>query len=542
MQTINIAIECEKEHKEAVYALATSVVKNKHKKSVYSIYIVLNGAKEEEYLDVLKLKGDRIDMAIIKDKSELSGELARIIQLKWNALVMGDLRQMYEFDLEGNAFGAVRNLSEEVYNIPSDVGVYDDTVCLIDLQAVDYCCGYKEISGFYNCCYEELINNQNIVTNKKYIFSLTDNFKLRNSVLILRLDKNNSPDKYFDGALSELWMHYYKLSPLGNQPIRRQSYIETIGDADIEISKSIPILLNAEDEDVPYLVARIMSIAENVSADRYLDIRIVYKQLSKSHKDMLLELSKNDERMNIILYSMQLLLDSNPKGRFELLTSLIFTEYDKAIYICKDRICTGNIAEMYDMDIEGYLLTVYERPLEPQESKGAFYVDIPKLDLEAAVVNVNEWSKRGIGENTSDQMNSRGYSLTDVFGLICRKEINIIPTNDIWCANSNSLEEYIELVDQYISKSMFAELLSKELEEQREREKNNMNNLLERINKLEKDNAKLEEENKSLAKKNKEIKDERDRFLYEINETRKSVTYKIGRLITYLPRKIRGDR
>lgn len=540
MQTINIAIECENEHKEAVYALVTSIVNNKNENSVYSIYIVLNGINDEEYIDILKLKNDKIQMFIVNDKAEIFKEIGKIIYFKWNAIVMGDLHQMYELDLEESSIGAVRKLPEQIYNIQLEDEKYDDTVRIIDLQ--NNTDEYKELPGFYNCCYEDIENNKYMVANKDYMFTIEDNFKIRNSVLIFRLDKNNSPDKYFDGALSELWMHYYKISPLGDLPIRRQSYIETIGGAEIETTNSIPVLLEIEDNDAPFVVAQIMSMLENVSAERHLDIRIVYKQLSKFHKDMLLELSKNNERISITLYSMQLVFDINQKGTFELLISLIFTEYDKAIYIRKGKICKGNIAEMYDMDMQGYLLAVYEKKLESQTNKGTFYIDMPELDLDVAVVNVKEWNKREIFEKIHNQMSSNNYSLNDVFGIIYRKEIKIIPVTDMWCTRIDSPEEYKELSDKYIANSLFAERLLKELEEQEERESYKMNEFLERIEKLEKDNARLKEENKGLTCKNREIKEERDRFLYEIQETRKSVTYRIGRLITYLPRKIRGDR
>ena len=542
MGTINIAIECHKEHKESVYALATSIVTNKYENSHCNIYVVLSGDEENKYSELLKLKNADIDIIIVDNKEDIPKEVGKVIYIKWNALVMGDLQQMYELDLEGKAIGAVRDLSDEIYSMSETASLYDDTVQIIDIQSEENKQDYKEIPVFYNCCYEEFTNNKNMITNNDYILSQKDEFKLKKSIVIYRLDKKNSPDKYFDGVLSELWMHYYKISPLGAQPIRRRSYVETIGDENIQVDKTIPVLLKAEDKDVPYLVAQIISIVENVSTDRYLDIRIVYRQLSQTHKNMLLELSNHYERMNITLYNNQLLLDANKKGTFELLTSLIFTEYHKAIYIRKSRVCMGNIAEMYDMDIQGYLLAAYERRLETQSEKGTFFNNMPKLDLDAAVVNVDEWNKREICENVYDQMSGSGYSLSDIFGVIYRKEIKPISTNNIWCAKSDTPEEYMELADKYISNSILAERLLKEMAACEERESQNMNKLLERIEKLEKDNVKLKEQNGSLTAQNKEIKAERDRFLYEINETRKSVTYKIGRIITYLPRKIRGER
>lgn len=55
------------------------------------------------------------------------------------------------------------------------------------------------------------------------------------------------------------------------------------------------------------------------------------------------------------------------------------------------------------------------------------------------------------------------------------------------------------------------------------------------IRELKQDIAKLEEENKQL-------KEERDLFQYSLEETRKSFSYRIGLIITSIPRKIRGDK
>ena len=540
MRAINIAIDCEKEHKTSIYALTTSIVVNKNKNSIYNIYIVVNGDNKDLYLDILNLKKNNIEITLIESETDIPEELGKIIYLKWNTLVTGDLSQVFDVDLEGKSFAAVSNLSQQLYAMPEDLSQYDDSVRIIDLHKEYNSEEYKEISGFYSCCYEEIVNNCNRIVDKSYILSMKDNAKLRNSALIYRLDKSISADKYFDGVLSEMWMHYYKLSPLGDEPIQRKSSIENIGDISLQRKNVIPILLKVEDNDVPYLVALIMSIVSNLSEDRLLDIRIVYRQLSKTHKDMLLSLANSNSRFTIMLYNIQLLLDNNKYGTFELLTSLIFTEYDKAMYIRKGRICKGNIADIYDVDINGYLLATYE--LEEETNMGATFAKMPQIELDVSLINVQEWNKREICKSVYEQMYSKGYSLSDVFGIIYRKDIKIINSYELWCVKTTNPDEYMEMAEHYISISECSERLLDELKAQEERESYNMNKLIDRINKLEKDNAKLKTENTNLSNKNKVIKGERDRFLYEIVETRKSITYKIGRVITFIPRKIRGER
>ena len=45
-----------------------------------------------------------------------------------------------------------------------------------------------------------------------------------------------------------------------------------------------------------------------------------------------------------------------------------------------------------------------------------------------------------------------------------------------------------------------------------------------------------------ISRERDELRKQRDYLQYVIDETRKSITYKIARLITWLPRKIRGDK
>ena len=69
-------------------------------------------------------------------------------------------------------------------------------------------------------------------------------------------------------------------------------------------------------------------------------------------------------------------------------------------------------------------------------------------------------------------------------------------------------------------------------------ETNTMSDLMGRIEALEKMNKDANDQLNQLRVENENLIEEKNRYLFELLETRKSVTYKMGRMITFLPRKL----
>ena len=83
----------------------------------------------------------------------------------------------------------------------------------------------------------------------------------------------------------------------------------------------------------------------------------------------------------------------------------------------------------------------------------------------------------------------------------------------------------------------------------KEKEEEKVKDIIERLEVAERQNAELSIEMDNLRKQiedlrqqNEVLNQERGQFLYELLETRKSFTYKVGRFITFLPRKLRSKR
>ncbi len=524
MNKIKIAIECIAKHKACIYALVTSIKVNKNKNSIYDIYILANGTDKSEWEMLTTLNDENTNVYIKESGLDSLKDVDKLIKLKWNTLVMGDLSGLYNIDLEGKSFAATSNFPEKLYNIPTSAAEFNSSVLLIDMKKERELAEYKELSGLYNLGYEEFVNNRLKISQDGLDTDKKDNeYKSTTDwALVLRMDEKKSPDKFFDSPLSELWIKYYKMSPIGHTPLKREAYVETIGDVKRDLSKAIPILIYADDKRCPYVIALIGSLEDKLDNLRTLDIRIVYNQLSISNKDMLLGL--RSDKVSVVLYNVNEYYKNSISDSYELLTSLVFAEYEKALYIYNDRICMEDISKLYDKDMEDCLILHTE-------------------DLSFLLINVVEWNKKQICGRIHDALNDeicKKYSTKEIVDMACIKNTKIVNDEILWFESDKNQHVYEELVDKYILKTPWSEKIKDTLAFYATREDDNVKEVLEKIQKLEVSNAKLRERNKELTAENGNLTEEKDRYLYEILEIRKSITYRLGRAITFIPRKLRG--
>ena len=554
MEKVYIAIECMVEHKASIYALITSIIMNKNLSSKYCIYILTNKTKIEEWTSLLELESNTTEILLYQGSVKDLSDVDKIIYLQWNTLVMGDLSELYRIDLEGKAFAAAVNFPENTYLIPNENTKYNPSVLLLDINKWKSNFEYKEISVFYNYGYEEVVKNKETIYETKLDLNIKKEIytDLKEWALILRMDKENPPEKYFDSPLSEIWMNYYKLSALKDIDLVRNSSIESSGIVEVDKEKAIPILIKIEDADVPYVMALILSLKENLNKFRMLDIRLVYTQLSQTHKEMLLSLI--DKNTSIILYNIEQYYINYPKGTVAQLMSLIFIEYKKALCIFPKCICVQDISKLYDLDMEDYCVRAVQELKEDLECiwEDIYFKNYGHYNSKLILINIEQWNKDNLNKKIQELLlnkHYKKYSFIDIMSIVCRKKIAGIPKvwNEYLITSID--EKYQKFMNTYIGNTFWLERIKEEIIFYEKVKDINMEELLKKIQKIETDNQNLKKQNKKLETQNKNLKKEknkllkeRDRFLYEILEIRKSITYKIGRLITFIPRKLRGSK
>lgn len=543
MEKIYIAIDCDIEHRASIYALVTSMIVHKNQSSQYCIYLITNGTSEELWSDLLSLQDENTEIRIWSKSLQSIEETNKIICFQWNLIVTGDLSELYQVDLEDKIVAAAKNIPEKSLNIPNEYKEYNEAVRLLDINKIkEYTdSDYLELSIYYNYGYEEFVKGDSRISNKKIGKKDKTYTNVRDWALVLRYDATYSPEKYFDGPMSEIWLKYYKLSPLKDVDINRISRIETMGQPLAESEDVIPVLLSAEDGKAAYVIACILSMKECVQKDKRLDIRIVYKQLSRSHKEMLTSLI--DEKTSIVLYNVA---ELNNKKTIEFYAAQIFANNKKLICIQEDVLVVRDIGELYNRFNEEWWigrLTKAEEDDLPSCDEQVYFDRLPKSIASINLINVEAWIQNELSDsvyNTANLSEYKCYSISEILDIVCKKH-SICLSNDTYVCEKNDMpEQYRAMVFEYISKTPWCELLEKEIYLYEEKEDDNLKEVLDKINKLEAENKKLKAEMQSIEKQHKVVSKERDQFLYEILEIRKSVTYKIGRMITFLPRLLRG--
>ena len=549
MNIINIAIKCEEEHKAAIYTLATSVAVNKNVDSIYNMYFLLNNTEKDNWIGLKELENGSIKVYFEEEFSDLVDKADRVICLKWNTLVMGDLTRLCEIDMEDKCQAMARNFPEIEYSMSNGNGQYSDSVCVIDnkKEYMEECC--KELPIFYNLAYDEILNNNENRYKKNASIKSDELSELKEWALIIRYNKEHSPDKFFDSILSELWMKYYRLSPKSNEIIHREAYVETIGKLNVDINNAIPVLISIDDSSVVNVMALVCSLEKNISKEKQLDIRLVYTQLSNRHKDMILSMCS--EKVSIVLCNIKAWRYNNKKLGYAMLTSQIFSFYSKAIFVKGNVLCNEKIWELYNQEIGNYWLTLnrdYENEVISYRENiltNSTSKEEKNDKTVVMLVNVEQWIENGVCDIISSMLSNnayQNYDVVDLINIVCARNTKWVEIGNAWDITEDDTEEYISFIRSNLSQFLREDDIEREMKSNAFGEDAKVQEIIEKIQKLEEANARLVAKNKQLEKENKALDRERKQYLYEIEETRKSFTYRVGRMITFIPRKLRGHR
>lgn len=159
---------------------------------------------------------------------------------------------------------------------------------------------------------------------------------------------------------------------------------------------NIPVVLAANNYYVPYISSLLHSVAENSSSKYTYDINIFHRDISNENAAILRREFEGYPNFSIRFYDISSRYEQYKnlftRGHFAIETYFrlfiqdIMLDYDKVLYLDGDMIVKHDIAELYETDINGYLLAAAPDPdtaglyngFEPQKKN---YMDtILKID------------------------------------------------------------------------------------------------------------------------------------------------------------------
>lgn len=179
-------------------------------------------------------------------------------------------------------------------------------------------------------------------------------------------------------------------------------------------TKAVPVFLTITDDYAKYAAPCINSLMKNANKERHYRVIVMYDKLSWKNRLRMRNLARHNcaiefHKMKYNLYMRVILKYCSTKtGSGDFYSSAVylyrtfiprlFPQYDKAIYIDADTILTGDIGELYDIDLDdkvmaarvdpkvaavpefvGYVENALDIPAKEYVNSGVLLMDLRKL-------------------------------------------------------------------------------------------------------------------------------------------------------------------
>lgn len=128
----------------------------------------------------------------------------------------------------------------------------------------------------------------------------------------------------------------------------------------------VPVVLASDDAYVPMLTTTILSMLENASSDRFYDVAVFERNISAQHRDEMCAFFSRFENASLRFYNVRHLISGHDlvtnnehislETYYRFLIQEAFAEYDKVLYLDSDLIIQGDVAELFDTDLEDNLI------------------------------------------------------------------------------------------------------------------------------------------------------------------------------------------
>ncbi len=285
----------------------------------------------------------------------------------------------------------------------------------------------------------------------------------------------------------------------------------------------IPIFYACDDNFIKYTVVSLYSIIKNASRERNYRVHVLYTNVAEETKQLVLDLA--NENFEISFEDVTPYLDRisrelpirdyySNSTYYRLFIAEMFPEYEKAIYIDGDTIVQGDISKLYDCEIgDAYLGACHEQAMVQVDEYGTYVERVVGVSRYAffnagvLLVNCEQFRKYAVHEKFLRHLNVYNFVVTqdeDYLNLICKDRVcwldqkwnteifgeipypidqayilHYIMVSKPWhyadCRHGDIFWKYAEETSVFES---LCEVLSAYTDEQRERDRKSMENLL----------------------------------------------------------------
>ena len=214
---------------------------------------------------------------------------------------------------------------------------------------------------------------------------------------------------------------------------------------------NIALVLSSSNFYVIYLSAMIESIIENASDDNNYDITILESGITEPNKNILSSMAKGKENISIRFFNVTKRMSGiylkagghiSVETYYRLLIPYIFINYEKILFLDSDMTAHADVAELFNMDIQGYMVAAAHDQCIAAFCNGSDKSFLPycreKLGIEnywdyfqagVMLLNLNRMREKYTQEEIFEVATKRQYRYVDqdVMNVLCKGEVKHIP-------------------------------------------------------------------------------------------------------------------
>ncbi len=214
-----------------------------------------------------------------------------------------------------------------------------------------------------------------------------------------------------------------------------------------QISPSVPVFFASDSRYIPYLAVAIRSLIDNTDKNRHYAIHVLYTDVSPALQERILAMQ--NDHVDIAFIDMERAIRPL-MGQFSirdyytfsiyyrLFIASLFPQYDKAIYLDCDIVVDRDIGDLYDMDLEGYLLgAVQDRIVQDSEPLKLYVreaIGIPDhtyFNSGMLLMNLRAFRKEGVEEQFVSMLTTHRFPTIapdqDYLNYICNGKVLYLP-------------------------------------------------------------------------------------------------------------------
>lgn len=135
--------------------------------------------------------------------------------------------------------------------------------------------------------------------------------------------------------------------------------------------KNIPIVLTSSEYYLPYLSVTLQSIIDTASEANHYDILILHREIRNLAQRRIMVMAEGRGNISIRFIEIEQSLSGlsysfregySPESFFRVIMAFVFLRYEKVLYLDCDVVVMRDVAELFDTDLNGYLVAAAQDP------------------------------------------------------------------------------------------------------------------------------------------------------------------------------------